>query len=101
MAAVGNWQMQVDLQEPCSMEYKNEVALATEDAVTVMVYFVNLIDAMVNQIINAASFEEIKARGAIKTILRNQARATCQTDIIKKGHTEDEEVDEHDFLIHG
>jgi hypothetical protein len=88
MAAVGNWQLQVDLQEPCTtMEYKNRVALATEDAVTVMVYFVTLKDEVVNQIINAVNFEEIKARGAIETILRNQARDTCLTDIIEKGHT--------------
>jgi hypothetical protein len=42
MAAVGNWQLQVDMQEPCSAEYKNRVALATEDGVTAMVCFATL-----------------------------------------------------------
>jgi hypothetical protein len=71
MAAVGNWQLQVDLQqEPCSAEYKNRVALATEDAVTVMVNFMTFKDEVMYQIINAINFEEIKAR-AIEIMLRN------------------------------
>jgi hypothetical protein len=54
MAAVENWQLQVlDIQEPCSVECKNRVALATEDGVTAMVYFATLKDEVVNQIINA------------------------------------------------
>jgi hypothetical protein len=37
MAAVGNLQLQVDRQEPCSAEYKNRVAPAIGDSVTVTV----------------------------------------------------------------
>jgi hypothetical protein len=64
MAAVENWQLKVDLvQEPCLAKYKNRVALVTlADAVTVMIKD----EVVVNQIINAISFEEIKARDIIE-----------------------------------
>jgi hypothetical protein len=37
MAAVGNWQLKVDLQEPWLAEYKNRLAQATADVVTATV----------------------------------------------------------------
>jgi hypothetical protein len=86
-AAVGNWHLMVDLQEPCSAESKNRVALAIEDAVTATSCFATLKDEVENQIINASNFEEIKAR-AIEIIVRNQARGTQLTGIVEKGQAE-------------
>jgi hypothetical protein len=54
----GNCQWKVDLQGPCSARYKNNLALATDDAVTAtVVCFVTLKDEVVNQVINAINFE--------------------------------------------
>jgi hypothetical protein len=92
VGAVGNWLLKADLQEPCSAEYKNRVALTTKDAVTVMVCFTTLKDEVVNQIIDASNFEEGKAR-TIEIVWRNEARGTQLTSIVEKGQAEDGEVD--------
>ncbi len=95
-----NWQLKLDLQEPCLAEW-NMVVLAIKDAVTAMVYFTTLKDEVVNQIINAINFEEIQAR-AIEIILRNEARGTQLTSgIMEKRRLEDGEVAGHDWLICG
>ncbi len=58
MYTVENWQWKIELQGPCSAKYKNNLALATDNGVTVTVLcFVTFKDEVVNQIINAMNFE--------------------------------------------
>jgi hypothetical protein len=72
MAAVGNWQLRVDLQELCLAKYKNRGAVTTADVVTVLFCFSTLKDEVLNQIVDAIDFEEeIKTR-TIKIIRRNK-----------------------------
>ena len=94
MYTVENWQWKIELQGPCSAKYKNNLALATDNGVTVTVLcFVTFKDEVVNQIINAINSKEIKAK-AIQIILRNEARCTQElTGILEKGQMGDGEVD--------
>jgi hypothetical protein len=100
MEAVGNWRLQVDLvQEPFLVEYMNIMAVATQDAGTATVYFATLKGKVVNQIMNAINFEELKAR-AMVIILRNKVMGTQLHDgIMEKGKVENGEIDGCDCLM--
>jgi hypothetical protein len=55
---------------------------------------------VVDQIMNAIDFEEIKAR-AIMVILRNKSRGAQLSGIMEKGKAQEGKVDGHDFLVRG
>jgi hypothetical protein len=55
---------------------------------------------VVDQIMNAIKFEEIKAR-AIVVILRNKSRGAQLSGIVEKGKAQDGKMDGHDCLIRG
>jgi hypothetical protein len=55
---------------------------------------------VVDQIMNAIKFEEIKAR-AIVVILRNKSRGAQLSGIVEKKKAQDGKMDGHDCLIRG
>jgi hydrogenase maturation factor HypE len=78
----------------------NKILVTAKDAATATVCIVALYEGVVDQIMNAINFEEIKAR-AIVVILRKEARGAQLNGIVEKGKAQDGKVDGHDCLIRG
>ena len=59
--AVGNWMLKVDLEDLLSAECMNKMMVSAKDTVTATVCIVPLKEGVVDQIMNAIDFEELKA----------------------------------------
>jgi hypothetical protein len=65
---------------------------------TAMICITALEEGVVNQIMSAVNFEEIKA-SAIVVILRSESRGAQLSGIVEKGKAQDGKVGGHDCLI--
>jgi hypothetical protein len=97
---VGGWK--VHLEDPLLAEWVNKMMMtAAKTQVTATICIAALKEGVVvDQIMNAIKFEEIKAR-AIVVILRNKSRGAQLSGIVEKGKAQDGKMDGHDCLIRG
>jgi hypothetical protein len=83
--AIGNWRLKVDREDhPLSAECVNKMMTTAKYIGTAMICIAALKEGVVNQIMTAIDFEEIKAR-AIVVILRNELRVAQPSGIMEKG----------------
>jgi hypothetical protein len=88
MEAIGNWRLKVGLEDPSSAECVNKMMMTAKYTVKAMICIAALKEGVVNQIMTAINFEEVKTR-AVVVILRSESRVAQLSGIMEKGKAQE------------